>query len=506
MAVASMILGWIGFCLFAAKIQLLMTSGTLWATHLSASVFAHPLDVLLLPGASPSTVVAYAPFAAIGLGAFTLAHVAVIPLALVALGRVATARGLSIPTYAALVAFGSPAFVGAGLACLPGADAALLVSLALYALDVRGSRLGGGAALSALGLVRPELLVISVGIAIARRDRTLALLSVLFPLIHAAAGVLFSGGLEWLVAYLSTPALSGPPNWPPGLAQAVSAAMSALLSVCPLIGLLGFLDFSEASRLDRADAFVAFAFVVLVVSLGIADVGGVGLGAERLLPALPLFAPLLARALCQLADGREATMGVVVVAVLAVTLLLLPTAKEWRPEQALFLWAAIVTLTRVFRRAKGAFVVLGTIAGLLLMPWTQLGTWDQTTELAQTVAFLESDEGSPGDRRIVTDVPLLRHLLAPSPRLSSSDVAFLWVGRAAAPIEVDGQIPERVRTVLVGHPFGEPLFDPSPDATRTDDVMVVAEDAVWARFQDAPGLERTFSGRVRVYERSPRED
>jgi hypothetical protein len=269
---------------------------------------------------------------------------------------------------------------------------------------------------------------------------------------------------------------------------------------------LGFLDFSEASRLDRADAFVAFAFVVLVVSLGIADVGGVGLGAERLLPALPLFAPLLARALCQLADGREATMGVVVVAVLAVTLLLLPTAKEWRPEQALFLWAAIVTLTRVFRRAKGAFVVLGTIAGLLLMPWTQLGTWDQTTELAQTVAFLESDEGSPGDRRIVTDVPLLRHLLAPSPRLSSSDVAFLWVGRAAAPIEVDGQIPERVRTVLVGHPFGEPLFDPSPDATRTDDVMVVAEDAVWARFQDAPGLERTFSGRVRVYERSPRED
>ncbi len=499
--VAVMMAFWVGLVLPAIASSHLVSGGTLWAYHLSASVVAHPVDVLFMPGASPVAAFLYAPFAAFGFSAYRVAHAVTMPLTLLLVMRVAATRGSKTPALAALVVFASPTFVAAGPAAVPGADAVLLVAFALYALDVERASRVGGLLLGLLALTRPEAAVLAFGIAAARRDRVAAGVAVAMLATFVAGGMLSQGG-GWPASWLLTPSLAGPPAAPADAGLATSEALAAVIAVCPVIGLLPFVTRGGATRLDGLDGAVAAAFGVLVIGLGLSDVGSVGLGPERLLPALPLILPIASRALDQLSRGEESTYGVIYLVAWGVVAIALPVSAEQEPLGVVVVaWALLVAAARVFPRAARVLVVLVVLGGFHLVSTARLSTEDQSFGLREALAAASADGLVGRDARVVSDIPTLAMRLEDSAGLEPSGVSFLWTGRAARPLPRGGDALADLRWVLEDHPFGEPILDDAPEALGAGDVVFVSNPSLATVYAESPLMRIVHRGRVSVYER-----
>jgi len=477
---------------------LLVSAPTLWAHHVSSLLLSHPADVAFLPGASPLSALAYSPFAALGLDPFRFAHLTIVPLTLVLVAGVARARAHSSPNLAALIVFASPALLAAGSASVPGADAALLVALALYCLDVLDKPRLGGALFGLLVLIRPELLIIALGVGIARRRKAVLLAATTFAVAYAALGVLLTGGGDWLVDVITTPALAGPPAPAENGAVLANEAAFAIITLCPAIGLVGFLPDTASPMPERADAVVATVFVAVVIALGVQDVGAVGLGPERLVPALPLIAPLVARALTHLCDAEVGVRGVALLAALLLLAIVVPGAQTDEPLVAVIAcWALLVTLVRVAPRFLLPLVVIGVFAGVELTSTARLSTEDQTPGLDDALTHLREDASIVDTTDFVTDAPLLALLLPES----DAEVAFLWRGRAAEPLGIAIERSDELSWLLVDHPFGAPEFDARPTMLAATGLAVIADPSLREAYDASPEVNLIFGGPVGIYER-----
>jgi hypothetical protein len=125
------------------------------------------------------------------------------------------------------------------------------------------------------------------------------------------------------------------------------------------------------------------AHVTVVLSLGFADVGAVGLGPERLLPALSLLGPLLARAVPGLARRDGGERGVLFLLVTA----LLFIVSDWPLWIGVAgAWAALTAIARLAPSVTTPLVIVATAAaGFALTPWSLLRSDQHANGLMEPV-------------------------------------------------------------------------------------------------------------------------
>ncbi len=471
---------------FSVRMARFVTPSTLWSAHLAHLFSSHPLDVLLLPGASPLSALVYAPLASWGYVGLGHAHVALGALAIVLLARVVKARATAPANLAALSMASSPAFFAASVAGLAGADEAFLVVAALYLWDVAARPGLAAVLLGLLFLVRPEMIVLGVGIALARADRRALAITLAVPAVYLVFGAAMTVDASWIADMLTTPSLAGTEEVA-GLRGAVADGALALVAAVPLIAFAGFASDAGTSP-ERGDLFAAIAFAGAVLVSGALDVGSVGLLPERLVPALPLVCPLLARALHRAMRGEGDASALVV-------LLGMLVLAELAADLGGGLWALgvvggaalVVTVARLAPRAALPFAFVALGAGLvLLLPAARLDNDAEVRRLRHVDKRIE--ERSPP--QVITDAPLL----GPIVREEAPQLSFLWTGRASAPLRLERRGVDTLGWVLEAHPFGAPLFALDPESLAADTLVIVSEEndrplsrsPVMARIEDYP--------------------
>jgi hypothetical protein len=469
-----------------------LTASTFWRAHLADLFFDHPLDVLLLPGAAPLAAALYAPLAPLGHVAICLAHVGLGAITLLLVAWIARARGTPSPQLAAFVMATSPAFFGACVAGVVGADGALLVALSLFVWDVRQRPRVAASLLGLLVLLRPEMVILGAGLAFVRGDRRALAITVAIPLTLLAIGILLSTRIGWAHDFLLTPALAGPVA-AAGLPAALSESFVAVVAVLPAVGLLALLSEGTPAARERDDAFVALVFVAVVLFEGALDVGSVGLAPERLVPALPLLCPLVARVIASAASEAERTPPLVVLfGMLLIAELVVRLGGGVWVAGAVGAAALVVSVARAAPRITAPFTCAVMVGGLfLLLPATRL----YNEEVPRFVHVLRHAEELEG-HRIVTDATLLAPILGESER----EIRFVWRGRAAAPLGLDEGDRASSTWLLEGHPFGEPIFDASPRALSPGDVAVVTT-ALAPVYDASPLVEALTSDTTSIYVR-----
>ncbi|RLB46648.1 MAG: hypothetical protein DRJ42_27210 [Deltaproteobacteria bacterium] len=493
-----------------------MNAAQLWAAHLASRFLAYPIETLFLPGASPLDAVAFAPFAG-SLETFGVAHVVFAAVSIPLVAERARALSVPYPNVAALFVAASPTLLAAAPSGLAGADGVVLVALALYLLDARrqraGARITGGARAAAvtgvtlglLGLLRPELIALSLAIAWARRDRSLALLAAMIPAVYLGVGAVVHSDVAFIGTALTTPSLHGPLP----ISRAGDWAL-ALAATCPAIGLAVFFPKTAKERpesresresTEHREAIAAAAFAALVLVLGSLDLHRVGLSPERLAPALPLVAVPLARAAREL-EGKEFATRVVIMLLVALAgalALNLECGTTFLFVVVAF-WGAVVA---VARWRPGAAVPALVIASLLGGPFgvraSRLAAEDQTFGLHGVHAWARSAPEALRDRRLVTDSPLVGRAVG----RGALSTRFTWPERYAAPLGLDRETISDLEWVLEGHPFGTVFLDANAgsDAIEIGDLVIVEEDTLQTEVHLSPRFRLLLAGELGVYER-----
>jgi len=496
-----------------------LNAAQLWAAHLASRFFAYPVETLFLPGASPLDAAAFAPFAG-SLETFGVAHVVFAAVSIPLVAERARALSVPYPNVAALLVAASPTLLAAAPSGIAGADGVVLVALALYVLDAHhqgaGARVATGARATAaagvtlglLGLLRPELIALSLAISWARRDRSLALFAAIIPGVYLGAGAVVHGDAAFIAAALTTPSLHGPLP----ISRASDWAL-ALAATCPAIGLAIFFPKtaqddgehrqSRESRpsTEHRETIAAAAFAALVLLLGSLDLRRVGLSPERLAPALPLIAVPLARA----ARGLEKTeFATRVVVILLVTLagglaLNLDTGSTFLFAVVSFAGAVVAVARYRPRAAVPALIIACLVGGPLGVRASRLAAEDQTFGLHPVHAWARNAPEVLRGRRLVTDCPLVGRVVGSG----APNTRFTWPERYAAPLGLDAETEGDLAWVLEGHPFGSVFRDANAgsDAIDIGDLVIVEEDTLQTQFHLSRRFRLLQAGELGVYQR-----
>ncbi len=230
-----------------------------------------PIATLFFLKSRPPLALLYAPVAGLGLDAFLLVHVLTAALAIPLAAAVARALGQRAPNLVALALAASPMLFASGASGVGNSDAITGFMLALYLLEVRRAPTAAGVVAGALPLIRAEMSIFVIALAIycltrERRRFLLALPSA--GLLCALAGALYHRDIIWFIHY--PPTLMGPGQATPlrgafGYAQASAAAtVGVLLSIAPLLGLLAIVPWRRFVTLERVLLLASFVFVLAI--------------------------------------------------------------------------------------------------------------------------------------------------------------------------------------------------------------------------------------------------
>jgi hypothetical protein len=247
-----------------------------------------PLATLLLPSAPPALTLLEALPAAAGLRALAVFGAVCGALAVVLASELAHALGLAHPNVASWLVATSLSMAAAALASPePAIAGACLAGALLWYFE---GRLGAAWALGVLPLVRPELLVVTLGVVVwdalgARRARVV--LAALAPVAsYAVAQTLYHRGVGW-VAGLAVVGAAGHG----GLRQALRGALGVAVASSPVLA--SFCAFGL--RPSKPRVWLLGVVVVATCCAG---------GAAASVALLPLFGVLAVSAL-DTADGAS---------------------------------------------------------------------------------------------------------------------------------------------------------------------------------------------------------
>jgi hypothetical protein len=392
----------------------------------AAMLREEPLAVFFWLKSRPPLALLQAPFADLGARAHAVMHVLLGAFALPMLAAVARAAGQRSPNLAPTLLLLSPLWLACGPAAVSNSDALTGLVLVLYLWRVRGRPAVAGALLGALVLIRAELVIVAVGLALVAlvakrgspdRARSLALAAPLLPALYALAGALYHGDLLWPLRY--PPALAAPPAvglfHAHGYAGSLGDAALALLALCPFIVLFPGLRASRLPPFERLAALLVLLYLLAIRGLPALGLFNFDSSPRYLLPCLPLLALALARGLegwPQGQDhGRSATLA------LAAALLTGHHIAQSGGGPALLLAVAAAALALLLVRAGPRLARLA-LPGLLLgaalalpalLPATRL---QLRPELPRIEAHLLATPELQSDRIIVTNIAVLGLRLA----------------------------------------------------------------------------------------------
>ncbi|MCA9692055.1 MAG: hypothetical protein KC636_20805, partial [Myxococcales bacterium] len=302
-----------------------------------------PIATLFFLKARPPLALLYAPISGLGLDVFLWLHVLVAALAIPLMAAVARALGQGAPNLVALALAAPPMMLAAAPSGVGNTDAITGLALALYLLVARRSPAAAGLVAGALPLVRAEITIYVLALALyclprARRRFLYALPAVGLAL--ALAGALYHQDVLWFIHYpptLTSPGQDTPAFGEHGYAQAsLGQTAGALLSIAPLLGLLALLPWRALHPLERALLLAGLAFGLAIRGLPFTGLFHFDDSPRYALPLIMMMAPL----------GRLAT-----------------TEAEGRGWPAAALYVALLVVGDAIDRAEGSRLLLAAIAG-----------------------------------------------------------------------------------------------------------------------------------------------
>lgn len=383
-----------------------------------------PVHAFFLQKVRPPIAALYAPFALLGLRAYLVAHVVVAALGIVALASLARALGQSRPWLVALVLAGSPLYLGAAAAGVSNSDGVALAAIAGWLWLGARRPLAAGVVLGMLPWVRAELaplVLATIIVALAQRERRLAIGVLVFPLLYGIAGAIVHGDPLWLLHW--PPALPEPmpdnPYWRThdGVVGAPDLVGSAL-ALSPAFVLAAVAPPARWRRLELAWALVAAFELGLLLAMPRWRAFNFDLSPRYLLVVLPAIALAIGRAV-DAWDERDASwtrVGAEAVVLAGFAALAFAGTRAGEHPDGLVAAAIVATAIACVRAGwsvPGRALVVGLLAigPFAFADGARLARASEAPELDEIVARLH-ERADWRDKVVYTNAPLLPLVLA----------------------------------------------------------------------------------------------
>jgi hypothetical protein len=387
-------------------------------------VAVDPVHAFFLQKVRPPIAALYAPFAAMGLRAYLVAHVVFAAAGVLALGSLARALGQSRPWLPALVLAASPLYLGAAAAGVSNSDGVAATAIAGWLWIAARRPFAAGAVLGMLPWMRAELaplVLATVVVAVARRDGRLVLGVLAFPVAYAVAGAAVHGDALWMLHF--PPALPSPmpdnPYWRThdGVVHARDLVGTAL-ALTPVFVLAALAPLGRWRGVELAWALFAAFEIGLMLSMPRVRVFNFDWSPRYLLAVLPAVALAIGRAVESWEDDeapwtRIAGEAAALAGFGALAFVAAHTGAHPQGLAATALAAAAIACVRLGRRAAGRGIVLVALAlgPFAFADGARLAVAKESPEIDEIVARLrERDDWRA--RSVYTNAQLLPIVLA----------------------------------------------------------------------------------------------
>ncbi len=455
-----------------------------------------PVATLFFLKSRPPLALLYAPFASLGLDAFLVVHVLIAALAIPLVAAVARALDQRAPNLVALALAASPMFFASSASGVGNSDAITGFMLVLYLLVVRRAPAAAGVVAGALPLIRAEMSIFVIALALyclarERRRFLLALPSV--GLLFAVAGAFYHHDVLWFIHY--PPTLMGQGEATPlrgafGYAQAsAGATVGVLLAIAPLLGLLALVPWRRFASLERVLLLASLVFVLAIRGFPIIGLFHFDDSPRYTLPMILALVPLGRLANVWLEEARDSRwwaagiLGLLWIAGVALDRsehapLLLVAVAAWA-----LIWAAARRPYPRLALAMTAALGLGAAAAPPLVDATLLSSDQHARRHAVFAEWVATDPARVRSSRIITNV----HLLSTWSRRHGLEGSGLTIESI-----ISRDIEEELRTltneqsgqyatlisILHRHFYGQPLpaDELRPELLHGDVVFVLESD------------------------------